>query len=404
MSHSDSHSGTVRDPGVYAAPAKIKILMLVLIAVGIASFLMLLPQENGKIAWSIYLVNHFYFLMLGLGGLFFASIQWLTGSMWSAPVRRVAESFTAYLPFVLVTTLILFLGTHSIYLWSHPEHVKGDILLEGKASYLNPTFFMIRQVVAVLIWVFFAWKMIGNSVLQDQRRLDHSLTMKNKSLSPMFLILFSLSFTMVSFDQIMSLDPHWFSTIFGIYCFAGMFYSTLALTCLITIALIKKGALEGIANENHLHDLGKFMFAFSVFWAYIGFSQFMLIWYANLPEETGYFLKRFASNSWFAVALFLFIGKFLTPFFLLLPRDAKRNKTILKWVAVWMLFAQWVDVLWMVQPEFFLDGPKVGILGVGVTLGFLGLFGTATLHFFSRHTVVAIGDPRLEEAVFHHHQ
>src|SRR5262249_42676084 len=156
--------------------------------------------------------------------------------------------------------------------------------------------------------------------------------------------------------------------------FAGLFYANLASTCLLTLYLKSKGKLEGIVNDNHLHDLGKFMFAFTIFWAYIGFSQFMLIWYANLPEETGYFIHRFA-DCWFYVSVFLLVGKFMTPFFLLLPRDSKRNPKVLAVTGVFMLFAQWIDVLWMVQPQFFKEGPQVGFIEIGMLLGFIGIFG-----------------------------
>jgi hypothetical protein len=207
---------------------------------------------------------------------------------------------------------------------------------------------------------------------------------------------------MVSFDQLMSLDAHWFSTMFGVYCFAGMIYSTFAAICLLALYLISKDKLTGIVNVNHMHDLGQFMFGFTVFWAYIGFSQFMLIWYANLPEETGYFIHRFNGN-WLGVSAFLLFGKFLVPFFSLLPRHAKRNYTTLRNVAMFMLVAQWIDVMWMVQPEFFAEGPRFGLTELGMTLGFIGIFGSVVARFLAKNNIVAIGDPRLEEAVFHHH-
>ncbi len=244
--------------------------------------------------------------------------------------------------------------------------------------------------------------MIGNSIAQDSSS-DYALTLQNKSFGPAFLILFGITFTMASFDQLMSLDPHWFSTMFGVYCFAGLFYANLASTCLLTLYMVANGKLKGIVNDNHLHDLGKFMFAFTVFWAYIGFSQFMLIWYANLPEETGYFLHRF-HGGWFWVSTFLLVGKFLLPFFFLLPRDAKRNPRILAFVGCFMLVAQWVDVMWMVQPEFYSEGPQFGWVEIGVTLGFIGVFGLVVSRFLQKNNVLAIGDPRLEESVFHHHQ
>jgi hypothetical protein len=208
---------------------------------------------------------------------------------------------------------------------------------------------------------------------------------------------------MTAFDQLMSLDAHWFSTMFGVYVFAGLFYVNLASTCVLTLLAKRAGKLDGIVNENHIHDLGKFMFAFTVFWAYIAFSQFMLIWYANLPEETGWFLRRF-QDGWMPISIFLLVGKFMVPFFLLLPRDAKRNEPLLLGVGLFMIFAQWVDMMWIVQPEFFHDGPKLGIVEIGTAAGFFGLFALLVSRFLSKNNIVAIGDPRLAESVYHHHQ
>lgn len=391
----------LKNPGPFQTPAGIKTSFYALIAVGLATFVAAV-MTNPTRAWASFLMNHFYFMSIAIGGLFFAAIQWLTGAMWSAPVRRVSESFTAYLPVALVMFVVLYFGLHELYPWTHADHVKGDVVLEGKAGYLNIAFFMIRNIIAFGIWILFAKKLIGNSIAQDQTR-DVRFTLNNRTWVPGFLIFFALTFTMTSFDQLMSLDPHWFSTMFGVYCFSGLFYSVLALTCLLVIYLKKQGHLEGLVNDNHLHDLGKFMFAFTVFWAYIGFSQFLLIWYANLPEETSYYLHRFESG-WFYVSLFLLIGKFLVPFFLLLPRDAKRCTKTLMGVAIFMLVAQWIDDLWMIQPEFFKEGPQVGWIEIGVTLGFIGLFGTMVARFLAKNNVVAIGDPKLAESVFHHHQ
>jgi hypothetical protein len=171
----------------------------------------------------------------------------------------------------------------------------------------------------------------------------------------------------------------------------------------MTVVLKRKGVLQGIVNDNHLHDLGKFMFAFTVFWAYIGFSQFMLIWYANLPEETGFFMRRM-DHGWLAVSIFLLVGKFITPFVCLLPRDNKRSEKVLLGVGGFMLFAQWVDMLWLIQPEMGKTAPTVGWIEIGLLVGFIGLFGTAVSRFLSQHNAVAVGDPRLAESVFHHHQ
>jgi hypothetical protein len=401
MDHGHSHDGSIPNPGPFQIPGGLKILFILFAVIGVAAFALGLQQDPAR-AWSSFLLNHFYFMSLALGGLFIAALQWLTSAMWSAPVRRISESFTAYLPIALILSLVLYFGMHDLFTWTHPELVKGDVVLEHKAGWLNINFFMVRDVIAICIWIFFAKIMIGNSIAQDTSK-DAKLTLRNRSLSPAFMIIFGLSFTVIAFDLMMSLEPHWYSTMFGVYCFAGLFYSSLALTCLVTLYLRSKGRLEGIVNENHLHDLGKFMFAFTIFWAYIGFSQFMLIWYANLPEETSYFIERF-QGSWMAVSIFLLVGKFMTPFFLLLPRDSKRSPTVLAIAGVFMMIAQWVDVMWMVQPHFSPSGPQFGVVEIGMTIGFIGIFGFMISRFLGKHSIVAIGDPMLAKSVFHHHQ
>ncbi len=394
-------SEQIKDPGKLAVPVTVMALFGAMVALGAGTFAIALKSDPTR-AWASFVQNHFYFLSLGLGGVFFAALQWLTGAMWSAPVRRLAESFSSYLPVAAVTFVILYFGMHELYPWTHVEHVQGDPVLEHKAAYLNVGFFVIRNVVALLVWFLFARKLIGNSLKQDKDK-DPMWTVRNRAWSPAFMMIFAITFTMAAFDQLMSLDPHWFSTMFGVYCFAGLFYSTLALTTLLTLLVRRSGKLDGIVSEEHLHDLGKLMFAFTVFWAYIGFSQFMLIWYANMPEETGYFIRRF-NEGWLAVSIFLFVGKFLTPFFLLLQRQNKRSSGRLAFVGCWMMFAQWIDILWIVQPEFFKSGPQIGWVEIGTMLGFAGAFGLVVSRFLSRNTIVAIGDPKLNQAVFHHHQ
>lgn len=401
MGHDHTSTTKLTNPGPLQASGGVRGLFLACIVLGVALFAVGLSVDARR-TWASFVLNHFFFLSLGLGGIFFAAIQWLTGSMWSAPVRRVSESFTAYLPAAMVFFGILYFGIHHVFEWSHPEHVRGDLILEGKVAYLNIPFFLIRNFVAFGLWIFFAKKMIGNSVAQDASG-DIKYTDKNRVLAPGFLILFAITFTMASFDLLMSLDPHWFSTMFGVYTFSGLFYSTLALICILTIVLRRQGALKNFVNENHLHDLGKLMFAFTVFWAYIGFSQFMLIWYANMPEETGYFMTRM-QGGWLYVSIFLLVGKFMAPFFLLLRRENKRSEGRLLFVGVWMLASQWIDLLWLVQPEFFREGPRVSWYELGVFIGFMGVFGSLVLRFLSKNSVVAIGDPKLSTAVFHHHQ
>lgn len=398
MGH-DAH--TIKNPGSLKPNPGLRTLFIVLAVVGLIATVAGISVD-AKRGWSSLLLNHFYFMGLAIGGLFIAAIQFLTGAMWSAPIRRISESFTAYLPVVLLGFIAVGLGAHQIYEWTHPEVVKGDLILEHKAGYLNLTFFWIRNVIAIIVWIFFGISMVGSSVAQDKDGA-YSHTAKNKVRAPLFLALFALTFTMVSFDLLMSLDPHWFSTMFGVYCFAGAFYASLALTTVLAVLLKRAGYLEGIVNDNHLHDLGKFMFAFTVFWAYIAFCQFMLIWYANLPEETMYFMHRM-EGKWMYVSVFLLIGKFMVPFFGLLTRGAKRSEKRLLVVGCWMLFAQWIDLIWLIQPEFHKEGAVIGWIEVAPLLAFGGVFGFLVHRFLSNNTVVAIRDPKLEESVFYHHQ
>lgn len=391
----------IRNPGPYQIPGGLKVLFMVFAAVGVATFAGGMMTDQKRM-WIGFLHNHWFFMSLALGGAFFAAIQFATGAMWSAPIRRIAEAFTSYLPVAFVAMIVIFFGLKQIYIWTDPAVVKGNMILEHKQGYLSPVFFAVRNVIGLALMMFFVRKIVGNSVAQDQNG-DAVYTDRNKTLSPAFLIVFALGFTMAAFDFLMSLDPMWFSTMFGVYLFAGLFYSVLAAIAIVAILLKRAGPLEGLVNENHLHDLGKFMFAFTVFWAYIGFSQFMLIWYANLPEETGYFLNRMNSG-WLPVSVFLIVGKFIIPFFALLPRGSKRSEKVLLAVGAWMLFAQWVDVLWIIQPEFSKQAPKPSWMDFGFLIGFLGFFGLCVARFFARNNVVAIKDPKLVQSVTHHHQ
>ena len=401
MSNS-SHGTELKNPGKLPAVPQLNLLFIVLFALGAGAFAMALKTDLTR-AWGSFALNYFFFMCFAVGGLFFAAIQHATNAMWSAPVRRIAEAYTSFLPFVLILFVILAVfGLHHLYEWSHPDVIAADAALRGKVGYLNGKFFIIRNVIAILLWIFFAKAIVGNSLKQDATG-DFRYTKKNRVLAPLFLIVFALSFTMMSFDVLMSLDPHWFSTIYGVYCFAGLFYSVLALTCIIAILLRRANLLVSIISEDHLHDIGKFMFAFTVFWAYISFAQFMLIWYANLPEEN--YIRRF-HGGWFNISVFLLVGKFLVPFFALIARGSKRNECRLLIVASFMLVAQWIDLLWLIQPElgFSKLAPHVGWIEIGTTLGFTGLFGVVVTRFLSKNNLVAIGDPRLKESVEHHHQ
>lgn len=382
----------------YTMSPRAHFIYLGLVVVGVVSFILSL-NLNGERAWHNYLTNYFFFFSLSLSGLFFLALQYTTGSVWSIPLKRVSEALMGYLPIAFVLMLILFLlGLHPLYEWTHTEEVLHDAILKGKRAYLNVPFFVLRNILFFGLWMGTGFWLFKNSLAQDQSG-DVRLSRLNKKISAPFLVLFGLTFTVASFDFLMTLEPHWFSTIFGVYLFAGLFETGMAISILFVLHLRKQGALKDVINENHLHDLGKLMFAFCVFWAYIAFSQYMLIWYGNLPEETGYLIRR-TEGGWMPVALALLFGKFIIPFFMLLSRNAKRNPGYLLFVSIWVLAAQWLDCYWLVFP--MLGAPLFGWQEIGTFLGFLGLFILSVTWVLQRIPPIPWKDPGLLEGVNYH--
>lgn len=397
-----AHAPTVVNPGRFVSTKGVKTLYTVCIFIGILTLALgLLGKGTGSSAriWHSYLVSYFYFTNFALGGLFWAAVNNVANAGWSVTVRRIAEAFTAFFPMVLLGGVILLLGSKNLYVWLDHHHVEQDYLLQAKHAYLNGPFFSIRLFSFILLWMAFAWAIVGNSLKQDATG-DSKFTLKNVTLSVAFILLFALSYSLFSVDLLMSLQPHWYSTIWGVYNFAGMFQSTMAVMILICLFCVKNGWVRGLINENHIHDLAKYMKAFTIFYAYIGFSQFLLIWYANLPEETIFYLNR-SQGGWMAMSFSLLIFKFAVPFLLLLPRWAKRTPSHLIMVSVLILIMQYVDIHWMVYPN--LDNSRVlfGWQEIGIFLGFLGLFVLSVTRFLEKNNLVAIKDPRISEALVH---
>ena len=402
MAHTNIHSiNDIKNPGPWQIASGAKALFAVLALVGLGTAAAGMSSGQGARVWANVLMNYFYFMCLALGAVFFVALQYVTNAMWSVPLRRAAEGLSAFLPVAaIVGLLILTVGGHSLYEWTHDQVVQHDALIAAKAGYLNPKFAIIRTVVAFALWIFMAKKIVGNSLAQDVSG-DVKHTLSNNAWSAAFIPFFAIGFSFLCYDYMMSLEPHWFSTMFAVYGFAGLIYSTFAAIMVVTLLMKRRGLLP-VLTEDHLHDLGKLMFGFTVFWAYIGFSQFMLIWYANLPEETVYYLRRL-EGGWQWLMWGLLIFKFIVPFFVLMPRGAKRCEKTLLFMAVYMLLWHWVDVYVMVMPNFFTGNPSFGWVEAGLALGFFGLFATVVAMFFGRVPAMAFRDPRIMESV-HHHQ
>lgn len=386
-------------PGPMPASSKIKSISLACILIGAATFAMMLFKDKDR-AWHGYLTAYYYFFILGIGGLFFTSIHHVSSAGWSVNVRRYCECFTAYLPIAFVGALALLAGGGHLYEWMDKAKVAEDALLQHKAGYLNIPFFVVRLVLFFSLWLLFSKKLVGSSLEQDKSGSE-DLTHRAKGWSIGFLLFFALSFSFFSVDLLMSLQPHWFSTIFGIYCFGGLFQATIAAMIVLIVISMKQGLLKGVVDENHLHDLGKYLFAFTVFWAYIAYSQYMLIWYANMPEETIFFIPR-VTGSWMWVSAALVMFKFVVPFLALLPRWVKRSPNHLLVVSILILVMHYVDIYWLVYPNLTSESVVFGLPEVLIWLGFAGAFMLFVMGFLNRHPLVPGRDPRIHESLHHH--
>lgn len=383
----------------YETPKNMQILVYALLAIGVLSFILGFITNPQRL-WSSYLVSFFYFTALGLGGLFFSAINHLTKAGWSVTIRRSAEAMTSFLPAVLVGGLVMLLGFKYLYSWADPAQVAENPIIQAKAAYLNVGFFVGRLLVFCAGWLYFKKLIVGNSLKQDATGAEE-LTVKNVGYSIGFVLFFTLSFSFFSVDLLMSLLPTWYSTIFGVYCFAGLFQSSLAVLALIIVHLRNTGFVEGYITVEHQHDVVKYMKGFTVFWAYIAFSQFMLIWYANIPEETEYYIMR-SQNGWMFISTLLLVFRFIVPFLVLLPRGAKRDNKVVVLVSLLILVMQYVDIYWMVYPNFNDGVVQFGLQEIGIFAGFAGLYLFLLLGFFKKNNLVPVKDPRMSEALSHH--
>jgi len=341
-----------------------------------------------------YLVSFTFYLSLSLGALFFVLLQHLTRAGWSVVVRRLAEGLATNVWLVALLGVPVVLGMGRLYHWTHPE---GDPLIMSKSAFLNPGFFTVRLIFYFVVWGGLALLMWRGSVAQDASG-DPRLTRRLERLSAPGMVLFALTINFAAFDLLMSLDPHWFSTIFGVYYFSSSVVCFFAAMPILLYGLQRAGYLRRVVTAEHYHDLGKLLYAFIVFWAYIAFSQYMLIWYGNLPEETGWFLKR-QTGDWLAVSIVLIVGHFVIPFLALISRYPKRRPALLVAAASWMLVMHWVDLYWLAMPELSPDKAPLGPIDALCFLGLGGLFSLGLVLWLRRHSLVPEKDPRLDESL-----
>ncbi|MCF7921184.1 MAG: hypothetical protein K9M55_00640 [Candidatus Marinimicrobia bacterium] len=346
-----------------------------------------------------YLTAFTFFTTLGLGGLFFVLIHHITGAYWGVVMRRVAENLAYTLPLMGLAMLPLFFGMHDLFHWSHVEdpHVAHDAILQWKAPYLNTTFFFIRNIIFFVIWSWLIHGLRTLSLAQDKGNVESLGKMRRKAAGG--TVLFAITVTLFAFDWLMSLDPHWYSTIFGVYVFSGAFLAAIAFLSILAIVLRNHGAGE-IVTAEHTHDLGKFLFAFTAWWAYIGGAQYFLIWYGNIPEETIWFLHRW-EHGWKAVSLFLILFHFIVPFMVLSFRATKRVPRLILAISSLMLFMHYVDHFWMINPTFNDHYMQISWMHITTFLGLGGIFVWWLFLKMGQDPVIAFGDPKLQKSIEH---
>ncbi|WP_282115824.1 quinol:cytochrome C oxidoreductase [Cellulophaga baltica] len=353
--------------------------------------------------WAALYVAAFFFFMISLGVLAFNAIQRAAQAGWSPLLFRVMEGITSYLvPGGIIVFVILALSVahmNHLFVWMDAEVVANDKLLQGKSGFLNGPFFLIRAAIFLAGWIFYREYSRKLSLAQDAATDDINFV-KNFRLSAAFLVFYLVTESMMSWDWIMSVDPHWFSTLFGWYIFASMFVSGITVIALITIYLKSKGHLQDV-NNSHIHDLAKFMFGISIFWTYLWFSQFMLIWYSNIPEEVTYYITRIED---FKLPFFGMIAmNFLFPLLLLMNSDFKRVNWFVVMAGIVILAGHYLDIFNAIMPSTVGDQWYIGIPEIGAVLFFAGLFIFWVFRALSKAPLQPTRNPFIEESKHFHY-
>ena len=358
---------------------------------GIVATLFVSGRERFWVNWIVWFL---FVLTTGLGCFFIVALEHVVGARWSVPLRRVPEKLSSLVLLMAPAALLALFSLPAIYSWTRPESLDNP-MIAGKAGWLNIPFFSLRAFLCVVLWLLSYRILVTGSYRQDRER-DHRFNMRARRFAPLFMAIFAFTITIVAFDWISSLEPEWYSDIFGVYLFAGTFLAGLAATTLALLHLMDRKRLPGLGPD-HVYNLGGFLFAFTVFWSYIGFAQYMLMWYANLPEEVFWYKERL-EGLWGPLLLALAVFHFFIPFFVLIPRDAKSDPKRLRIVAGVVLFAHWLDLYWMIFPVLgkgpLFGWPELSFLVLFVSCGFLWI-----RRALGRGADMPVGDPFLQEGL-----
>jgi hypothetical protein len=398
-------------------PARYRTWSMALMGVGIVSVIIGFivyghGEHHGARFWASLLQNSVYFLLVANASMFFICATTLAMAGFQMTFRRVTEAISVcVIPLGIIALIVLIalvvVDPH-IYHWLNPN---GDKILEGKSAFLNSKFFIIWTILAIGLWIVLGYKMrqisrdLDNNPLPDVES-GRRYIFKNTVWASLFIVWFALTvMSTVPWLWLMSIDAHWFSTMYSWYNFASTFVAGIALILLFVVYMKNQGYLE-YTNEEHIHDLGKFMFAFSIFWTYLWFSQYMLIWYANIPEETVYFKSRITtdhySGPYSGIFWFQFIINFLGPLLILMRRGSKRNYTTVTFMAIVILFGHWLDYYQMVFASLFPEHVELSLFDFGVAAGFVGLIMFNVGRVMNKYPLLAKNHPFIKESIIHH--
>jgi hypothetical protein len=386
------------DRRAWLAPIGLGIALLAISVVG----LILEPKQF----YFSYLTGWAFLLTTAVGGLFFLFFQHLTKAAWSVTTRRINEALVWSFPLLALLGIPILFGMHDLYHWTHaelydPNSPQYDEILAGKRAYLNTPFWAIRMVLYFALFTFISYRLYSLSIKMDMEgpgSRDDGIPAKLRTTSAWGLPLAAIATAFCSYDVLMSTDPHWFSTIFGVYFFSGGILAAVSTIALVAALLQKTGGmLTGIVTAEHYQDLGKYMFGFVVFWAYIAFSQYMLYWYGGIPEEIVWYQHRL-EGAWAWHSAMLLILHFIVPFLILLPRFPKRSTPILSIMAVWLIGMHWFDIHWVVRPVMS-DAATFHWLDFTTWLGLTFVFGGSLMYRLSRHSLVPEKDPYLADSL-----
>jgi hypothetical protein len=344
-----------------------------------------------------YTVAFAYTTYIGVGAFFFVMVQFLTGSAWSVTMRRIMENVMMTIPIGLLLFVPLVLGMKEIYPWMDAAKVAADPVIKSKSAFLNQNFFIVRGIIYFALWSLWAGSIYRQSTKQDTEKSIRQMHIASKWSAPgLFLAVVVGSIS--SFDWLMSLEPTWYSTIFGLVTLTGGALAFFSVVTLVSLGFRRAGVLSNSITQEHYHDLGKWMFALTAFYTYCAFSQYMLIWYSNIPEETIWYRHRL-EGGWFSISILMPFLRFLIPFFLLLCRAAKRSLKMVAFIAVWSLVVEFIDLYWIVMPTYYKNGPQFHWLDIATLAATVSICGLMFWSRFKKHKMAPVGDLRFEQSL-----